>query len=210
MTVAAPVLLLEPLNRQIVELCIPQERTLSDLTAQLRSEMNGVYYRVQRLLRAGILKITRTEKRAGRPIKHYQATEAAFFVPFRNTPYEDMAEYCHGLTSPSLRGFWEAAFQKAQHLPGEWGLAITYSQRRESFELQIQRASDQGLDRNPIEQWATENHILGTFDQLRLAPEQASSMYQELLAVYRKYTQLQDPAAKMHWVGLFFAEKAHD
>ncbi|GEM46971.1 winged helix-turn-helix domain-containing protein [Deinococcus cellulosilyticus] len=210
MTVAAPVLLLEPLNRQIVELCIPRERTLSDLTEQLRTEMNGIYYRVQRLLRAGILKISRTEKRAGRPIKHYQATDESFFVAFRNTPYEDMAEYCHGLTAPSLRGFWESAFQKAQDLPGEWGLSIAYSHRRQSFMLQIQRETDHGLERNPIEQWATENHILGTFDQLRLAPEQAEAMYQELIGVYRKYTHLQDPEARPHWVGLFFAEKNHD
>ncbi|GGJ41060.1 winged helix-turn-helix domain-containing protein [Deinococcus roseus] len=207
MTVAAPVLLLEPLNRQIVELCIPQERTLSDLTEHLRAEMNGIYYRVQRLLKAGVLEISRTEKRAGRPIKHYQATHEAFFVPFRNTPYQDMAEYCFGLTSPSLQGFWGSAFQKAQDLPGEWGLSIAYSEARSSFILQIQRDSDHQQEHNPMEQWATENRILATFDQLRLSQEQAEAMYQELLQVYRKYTHLQSEKAPFHWVGLFFAEK---
>lgn len=200
-------LLLEDLNRKIVQVCIPEARTLSELADLLHTEMNPLHYRVQRLLKAGFLSISHIEKRAGRPIKHYRATQETFFVPFRYTPYEDMASYCYGLTSSSLKGFWESAFQKAQELSGEWGLCMAYSPRRKSFVMQVQREHDARDEKSDMEQWALENHVLGTFDQLHLAPPEAHAMYHELLAVYRKYAQKQDLQARVHWVGLFFAEE---
>lgn len=49
-------------------------------------------YRVRTFLRAGLLSVTREEKRAGRPIKHYRSSHDAYFIPFTATPYADLEE----------------------------------------------------------------------------------------------------------------------
>jgi predicted ArsR family transcriptional regulator len=60
---------------------VARESTLSAAANQLGMSMASAHYHVRRLLSFGLLQITRTEQRRGRPVKHYRSTHDAFFIP---------------------------------------------------------------------------------------------------------------------------------
>lgn len=72
-----------------------QERTLSNAARFLKMKLPTLTYRIQRLLRLGILEVTRTEVRWGSPVKHYRAISQHFFVPFRVTPQATLETLLH-------------------------------------------------------------------------------------------------------------------
>lgn len=54
--------------------------------------LDTMLYRIKTFLKAGLLKVLRLEKRAGRPIKHYRSVHDAYFIPFEATPYAELEE----------------------------------------------------------------------------------------------------------------------
>jgi hypothetical protein len=68
-------------QRGILLALIDRERSLSELATATGAPLNLLHHHLQKLLRLGLVKIARTEKRAGAPIKHYRAVARSFFVP---------------------------------------------------------------------------------------------------------------------------------
>jgi hypothetical protein len=64
------------------------ESTVAQAAAELAVGTDDMYYRVKRMQRFGILSVTRSEPRAGRPVKYYSAGPHALFVPFAATDYD--------------------------------------------------------------------------------------------------------------------------
>jgi hypothetical protein len=61
--------------------CGSAERSLSDLQRLLAAPLPKLHYHVRRLLDAGLLTVSRTQPRAGRPVLFYRAVAARFLVP---------------------------------------------------------------------------------------------------------------------------------
>jgi hypothetical protein len=68
-------------QRSILLGLVEAERSLSELSKLTGTRLNLLHHHVQRLLRLGLVKLTRTERRAGAPIKRYRAVARSFFVP---------------------------------------------------------------------------------------------------------------------------------
>ena len=68
------------------------ESSASAAAAKAGVRLDTLLYRVRRFLAAGLLRVVREERRAGRPIKVYRSSADAYFVPFAITPYADLAE----------------------------------------------------------------------------------------------------------------------
>jgi len=76
----------DPRARRFLEPFVGQERTVSEVAAELEVDMSSVLYRVRQLIRLGLLREARVAPRKGRPVKYYRSVADGFFVPFRATP----------------------------------------------------------------------------------------------------------------------------
>lgn len=59
------------------------ESSIAEAARELGQSINSVHYRVGRLLDAGLLVVSRTLPRAGRPIKFYRTAAGSFLIPDR-------------------------------------------------------------------------------------------------------------------------------
>lgn len=71
----------DPLRRRLILLLAAKERSPAELAQITGIELKRLHYHVLALQRLCLLKVARTRKRAGRPIKYYRAVAEAFFVP---------------------------------------------------------------------------------------------------------------------------------
>jgi predicted transcriptional regulator len=67
---------------QQLKVFIEKEVTVSQVSEELGLDFNRAYAFVKRLLRLKLIKVSRLEKRKGRPIRHYRSVADHFFVPF--------------------------------------------------------------------------------------------------------------------------------
>lgn len=93
---------------------IARELSASEAAEELGCQLNTMLYRIGTFLEAGLLRVTREQKRAGRPVKRYRAVADAFFIPFSLTPYATLEE---GLGA-QLEPLWETMLR---------GLARSYA-----------------------------------------------------------------------------------
>lgn len=73
--------LVDPVRRRILTAFIGRERSLSEAAGALAMPLNRLAYHVGALLRLGLVRVEREQKRAGRPIRLYRAVADAFLVP---------------------------------------------------------------------------------------------------------------------------------
>lgn len=85
-------LLSDPRARVFLGPFLGSECSVKVASQQLGRTIETTYYRVRTFLEAGLLRIARTEKRAGRPIHFYTTTAPVYFVPFGATPYAILEE----------------------------------------------------------------------------------------------------------------------
>lgn len=86
-------LLTHPESFKYFEPFIARERTVSQAAEEVGCKLDTMLYRVKTFLNAGLLNVSRLEKRAGRSIKHYRSNADGYFIPFAVTPYADLAEW---------------------------------------------------------------------------------------------------------------------
>lgn len=82
---AVAALLLDPKQRAFLLPFFGRGATVSEAALQLGYDSNRVLKQVYKLKKLGLLHVVATTTRKGRPIKHYQVTSEAFFVPFSVT-----------------------------------------------------------------------------------------------------------------------------
>ena len=85
-------LLSNPASFRFFRPFVARERSVTAAAEEVGCNLDTMLYRVKTLLKAGLLKVSHLEKRAGRPIKHYRSAHDAYFVPFEMTPYAEVEE----------------------------------------------------------------------------------------------------------------------
>lgn len=79
-----------------VQVLVPflgRERRVSEVAAELGLPVDATYYRVRRLVDAGLVDLSRTVPRKGRALKLYRATADRFFVPLDALPEQTAEEF---------------------------------------------------------------------------------------------------------------------
>lgn len=116
----------DPRSRRFIEPFIGRERTVKEVAAELDVTMSSALYRVRQLAALGLLEVTRSEPRHGRPIKHYRAVAEGFFVPFELTLAETFATFRQTVMANAQRlldeNLWQAWL--ATNDSGRWGVHI--------------------------------------------------------------------------------------
>jgi DNA-binding MarR family transcriptional regulator len=78
---AAAAIFAHPQGRWMLLSLVAEPRSVSALARGLGLSLSLVHYHVSRFVKLGLVKVERSERRAGRPIKHYQTVADRFFVP---------------------------------------------------------------------------------------------------------------------------------
>lgn len=84
----AALMLLDPEMLRALSPFVPVDRAAASVAEELGMPLSTLLYRLKRLRHAGLLELTRIERRAGSAIRHYRAVSDAFFVPYDLTPLE--------------------------------------------------------------------------------------------------------------------------
>lgn len=76
----------------VLEQLMLKEWSVGQLAKELDVPLNGIHYRVRRLLEANLVVQTRVFKRQGRPIKYFRSTSQAYLIPYSATPLNSLEE----------------------------------------------------------------------------------------------------------------------
>lgn len=85
-------LLSNPASFRFLEPFVARDLSVKAAAEEVGCKLDTMLYRVKVLLKAELLKVSRLEKRAGRPIKYYRSVHDAYFVPFEATPCAEVEE----------------------------------------------------------------------------------------------------------------------
>lgn len=77
---------------RFLEPFVARERSVTAAAEEVGCTLDTMLYRVKTLLQVGLLEVSRLEKRAGRPIKHYRSVHDAYLVPFTVAPFAEVEE----------------------------------------------------------------------------------------------------------------------
>ena len=110
--------LLEPKNLTLLELLLQNERSLSDLAEKLNVNLNTMLYRVNALIRLGLVEVSREVKRSGRASKRYRTTARKFLIPIELIPHAHDEQISDKLTANIFDNFRR---DYARTLEGELG-----------------------------------------------------------------------------------------
>jgi DNA-binding MarR family transcriptional regulator len=176
-------LLSDPLKALYLYPFIGKERTASDVAREYNLTLGKVLYQIKRLVKLGLLRVTRLEPRDGSSVKYYRSTADAFYVPFEATNQASLEDLLNRW-SLALQSLFVRSFVRALSDVGpQWGVRIS---RDINGRLSIMPAARADSD---WDYFAPHSPVLleGWYTDLRLDLADAKAMQQELIALYLKY-----------------------
>jgi hypothetical protein len=177
------------------------ERECSVGEAARASKVNPtlMYKRVQRMLGLGLLRETRVEARAGKPIRFYRALANSFFIPFRVFPPERINVANRVLYQDAFRRALERLYRDVYFVELDWGARTVVAPSGDVY-LQIVTGSGEDWDYLALDAPA----VASGWNPLWLDPEDAKSLQRELVGVMSKY--LNKRGSRAYLTGLFLCE----
>lgn len=165
-----------------------QDRTIGQAAAELQLPLNSVHYRVTKLHKAGLLTITATTKRAGRPIRHYRTTADRFIIPDQLRTSDDE----HRLTAellPIVKSIISGLTRR--NAPDSTGRLLYLDEHRRLHSDSCKLTSD--TDRQPTA--STEKVGAVQYGHVPLSPAAAQAFQAELKELVNRYTQTEAEAS---------------
>ncbi|WP_412028215.1 hypothetical protein [Deinococcus yunweiensis] len=156
-----------------------QERTVSQVAAQLGLSVTATYKATQRFLTLGLLRETRRETRSGRAIRYYRAPQA-YFTPFSVMPLEQIGQLNRAV---HLERFERELARTMRHgLHGPWGALTRVLPSGEPF---YDVATVDGRSWDPLDDDSPV--VLSGWNLVTLPPAEARALQREIMTVIRPY-----------------------
>ena len=121
-------------NHKTSRLLVPfmkRELSLTAAAAILGVKLPTLHHHVAKFISAGLLEVTRSEPRAGRPVKHYRSTAKIFFVPFHVTRSETLERLLTEVTAAGNSRFYREVTRTLQQISPTWGLHLHCSEEEQ-------------------------------------------------------------------------------
>lgn len=150
--------------RALILHLVGDERSLTQLRPITGMGLSLLSYHVQKLLRLGLVKITREWARGGRPVKFYRATARSFFVS---------SHLCQVLPGDHLSIELRASLERARRSNQSEGMLYSYEP---GVGPRMRRLTD-GASANATEIWSV----------LKLSTGQAGKLAEEMRALIARY-----------------------
>ncbi|ULH13954.1 hypothetical protein MF271_01080 (plasmid) [Deinococcus sp. KNUC1210] len=159
------------------------ESTVTGAARAMGVQGSTMLYRVRQMLRLGLLVVSRTQLRAGRPIQHYRSSADVYFVPFEVTPYATSQAQFLRRERHQHEVFAEALAVTRSRQPVGWGLHV----RRDPGGSVLIHSGPQGLIKTPIRHQSASTEPLSVWSSVTLLPEAASELNSRLQALVEEY-----------------------
>ena len=189
---------------------IGQERTVSEVAAELHVHMSSVLYRVRQFIHLGLIGEPRFEPRKGRPIKYYRSVADGFFVPFRATPLEAQEALSPYTFSEGQRTLNESIGQAWLEAAGEQQMLGIHVYRDDHGQLNQNIVPDPDTDQPTrfFEQLLEPNGpaVWDTWGSLKLSRQDAKALQLEIASLLGRYrTKVMDEGRDEYVVRLAMA-----
>ncbi len=179
------------------------ERSVSEAALQLGETPTATYKRVQRFLNLGLLKVTRSQPRAGKAIRYYRATAESFFIPFRVYPPDLLAASNRALYQETFQRALERMYRDEYFVELNWGVRTVPMPSGDLY-LEIVKGSGEVWDYLGDDAPA----IATGWNPIWLDLEDAKAMQRELVGVLGKY--LNRHGSRAYLAGLFLCDAHED
>lgn len=182
-TAEAAALLADVSLQRPLEPFIARECTVARAAKELGMTTNSLLYRVKRFQAAGLLRVVREEKRAGRAVKVYRSVADAFYVPFALTRAETLEALLLGLDSPLRALLYRNTARVMTQAETELGLVVW-----RAGEGDVRTRFSAGPDRlfDPLEPEAPSTMLFWS-PELWLEPEDAKLLLRDLTELIGRY-----------------------
>lgn len=101
-------LLTDPRSAAFIYPFLGQERSTAEAAREAGCAITTMAYRIRVLHQAGLLRIVRTQHRAGRSIAYYRSTQDAYRVPLAATDFTDHRDQTRRIGAPIYRRLTDA------------------------------------------------------------------------------------------------------
>jgi hypothetical protein len=165
--------------------CAGRDRSLSELAKEIGQPLPKLHYHLGRLTACGLLQLSRSQARAGRPIRYYRAVAEAFLIDLA-----DMGEAVSEGWSRELR-------QSLAKERNRRDLSLLYH-TDQAGGMRVRLIDPEGRGRRP--------NAFDYWKVLRLTAEQRQSLAQEIQAVISRY-EAPAPGGEPFFVHAAFAPK---
>lgn len=172
---------------------IARTQTVKSAAEAVGCNLDTMLYRVKTFLKAGLLKVERLEKRAGRPVKHYRSSHEAYLIPFEVTPFAELEERLER----QLKALQELFAKGLAKLQREHGQEARELYRRRDGEVWQGSA---GAAPNVFDFFSEDRRAWlarrggrvgeSLYDQLELTQEEAREFLAEFYDLWRRYRPL--------------------
>lgn len=181
-------LLSDPVKGAFIHPFLGKECSVAEAAKTLSCSVQTMHYRVRQLLVLGLVEVTREEKRAGRPIKYYQAVSNAFFIPDDLTKHADLEERLLADLAPTVRLIAEG-LAKAIKREGRTGRCEFYNEHGSISSYGcVEKAEDNAIELNyeyPFRLPNTDRR-----GDIFLTDDEARQLSRELNALFGRYLKL--------------------
>jgi hypothetical protein len=174
-----------PVRSRLLMACALRERCLTELAREIGEPLPKLHYHVGRLSDCGLLRQSRTEARAGRPIRYYRAIAESFMISLA-----DMAETVSEAWARELR---QSLAEQANR--GE--LSLLYH-TDEAGRYRVRMIDPEGHRRR--------GRAFDYWKVLRLTADQRRTLADEMAALITRY-ETPSPGGEPYFVHAAFAPK---
>lgn len=101
-------LLTDPRSAVFIYPFLARERSAAEAAEEVHCPITTMAYRIRVLLEAGLLQVTATRPRAGRPITFYRSSHDAYRVPLAVTGFTDHRDQVRRIGAPIYRRITDA------------------------------------------------------------------------------------------------------
>lgn len=179
--------LVENRSARLLEPFIKRALSLKEAALELGVKLPKMLYHVKRFLELGLLEVVSEERRKEHPVKRYQSTAKAFFVPFHVTLSETLERLLGELTAFDTGRFHREAAHTLQNISSTWGLYVAlHGEDGVSYALTPDR---KGLPKPFLDVLFGPDApaIFSTEGTLKLDFETAKALQKDLAELYKRY-----------------------
>lgn len=189
---AAVALLAHDRSRRVLAAFLGRENTVATAARETGMDIRAAHRDVQALRRADLLRVTRTQPRAGRPVQHYRASADDYFIDARHLPPQaDRDE----LLDILFRHAAQREFSRAlsDFTPG-WGLRLYATPHPPGFEVMNGPRSARPV--STLREWqGPPARLLSGHPAVRLSAAQTQELQRDLIDLMRKAQAFHDANA---------------
>lgn len=203
--VAATQILVDHDRRAYLEPFMRGDCSTTEAAEALGVPVKDMAYRVQRMLRLGLVRATGEQRRAGRPVRRYRAPPS-FFVPFAALPEVDLAEMFEVMVQPLqtglLRGLAHAVTDTTWDVR-DWGYTFELNDKGHISVIPLAKPGEpaDGIFERILQADAPPVYL--GYVPLRLDFARAKELQHELIELVQRYQSEQ--GAGTYWVGVGLA-----